>query len=190
MRGAGLTILACAAALTAGCVTQRTTSDGRPPAPDPTPAPAVPVSAVVNTMTVIAAPPVDTNGNLFRDRIDVEVYLFAQPHPSPVLCDGQFTFVLYPMGQAGSPGQRGTVLRTWTIPAAAARGAEAMSLMGPCYRFSLSLLANGGSDRLGADSVDLVGAFEVPGAPVVNTQNVTTLQLGAIPGTSARPGRQ
>ena len=80
MRGAGLTILACAAALTAGCVTQRTTSDGRPPAPDPTPAPAVPVSAVVNTMTVIAAPPVDTNGNLFRDRVDVEVYLFAQPH--------------------------------------------------------------------------------------------------------------
>lgn len=175
----------------ASCVETTRTSDGRPPVPEPVKPVVTPTEAPINAVVLIAGPPVDTNGNLWRDRIDATVYLFARPHDMPAFRSGTLDFAVYAMGGAGSPSRPGTPIRTWRFDAAALESKRAVALFGPCYQMSLSLLAEGGEDRLAVDAVDLVASFTAPDAAPVWTEGVTTIQLGQVPSSnsSARPAR-
>jgi len=182
----GAAIVVAAAVAVAGCVETTTSADGRAPAPEPVPATMTPAEAPINAVVIVAGPPVDTNGNLWRDRIDLAVYLFSQPHPTPAFRNGSIDFVIYPMGRAGSPDRPGQPMRTWTFDAAALASSRSMAVFGPCHQFSLSLLADGGDDRLQLDCVDLVAVFRPPSGEPVWTHGVTTIQLGRTPGSSIR----
>ncbi|MBX3354182.1 MAG: hypothetical protein KF724_00610 [Phycisphaeraceae bacterium] len=141
-------------------------------------------------MVLIARPAVDTNGNLWRDRIDLTVYLFAQPFPTPVFREGELDFFIYPVGQAGSPDAPGVPLRKWTVDPQTMAALRGMSLPGPCYNLGLSLLADGRTDELPVDAVDLAAVFRAPGQPPVWTQGVTTVQLGMVVPESGRSSRR
>jgi len=175
-------LAATVVAALAGCVTTSVeTSDGRPPPPQPRAAPATPADAPITDVAAVLGPkPLDTNGNLRPDTIQVELYLFARPYPSPTMRDGSFEISLYPMGQSGSPdAPAADPLRTWTVGPDAVRAARAMALAGPCYRINLSLLDGGQSDDLGVSSVDLTARFRPTGedAIVIPMRGVRTVSL-------------
>jgi len=184
MRRMVLAAAAAACGALAACETTVTTADGTPPVPKPTaPAPA-PEGAVPNAIAITFAPkPADTNGNLLPDSLQVTAYLFARPHPTPVFHDGEFHFAIYRSGEAGSPDTPGaTPLRAWTMSRDGVRFARSMALAGPCHEFTLSLLANGGTDELPVESVDLVAWFVPEGGERVWMRGVRGVQF-------ARPER-
>lgn len=185
----------------AGCVTTNVqTSDGRPAPPAPRVAPVTPDAAPVTAVAAVFGPkPLDTNGNLLPDTIQVELYLFAQPFPTPVLRPGTFVISIYPMGQAGSPDRPAPdPLRSWTIDGEALAKARVQALAGPCFRLSLSLLDGGASDDLGVSSVDVVVRFRPEGDErFVAMTGVRTISLkgsadlfqsGKVEETVERPG--
>lgn len=183
-------VSSCIAAIVAGCVQTTSTADGRSPVPEPTRAVVTPAEAPVNAVVLMAGPPVDTNGNLWRDRIDATIYLFARPHEMPAFRQGTLEFAIYPVGGAGSPSRPGKPIRTWTLDAQQLMALRGMTQFGPCYQVSLSLLVDGGSDRLPVDAVDLAVAFKAPDSPTVWAEGVTSLQLGQMPSSSSgRPTR-
>lgn len=184
--------LLAATTLLASCVQSTRTSDGRAPSPQPVAPPSTPEEAPANAVVLIARPAVDTNGNLWRDRVELTVYLFAQPFPTPVFRDGDLEFAIFPVGQAGTPQSPGTPLRTWKIDAETLAALRGMSLPGPCYNVAISLLADGGTDLLRLDAVDLAARFRAPGMEPVWAQGVTTVQLGMVSdggGSSSSPSR-
>lgn len=166
------------AMLLASCVQSTRTSDGRSPSPEPVAPPSTPAEAPANAVVLISRPAVDTNGNLWRDRVELTIYLFAQPFPTPVFRDGDLEFAIFPVGGAGTPQSPGTPLRTWKIDAETLAALRGMSLPGPCYNVAISLLADGGTDLLRLDAVDLAARFRAPGQELVWAQGVTTIQLG------------
>ena len=182
----GAAVAACA--LVAGCVETTRTSDGRPPVPEPVKPLVTPAEAPINAVVLITGQPIDTNGNLWRDRIDATVYLFAEPHRMPAFREGTLEFAVYPMGGAGSPSRPGKAIRTWTFSAEELLAKRSMTGFGPCYQVSLSLLADGASDRLPVDAVDLSVSFRAPDSAPVWTEGVTTIQLGQA-SSSSRPMR-
>ena len=151
-----------ALAFASGCQTTITTSDGTRPVPKPVAAPDAPRGATANAIAVTFAPkPVDTNGNMRPDALAVTAYLFARPHPSPIHAEGAFGFAIYAAGEAGSPDRPGqSPLRTWSFAGDAVARSRSRALAGPCHEFTLSLLADRGSDTLPVESVDLVAWFE------------------------------
>ncbi|MFM1867117.1 MAG: hypothetical protein RL591_525 [Planctomycetota bacterium] len=166
-------------ALTA-CETTVTTSDGARAAPKPTEAPSAPQGAKPNAMAITFAPkPADTDGNLLPDSLQVTAYLFARPHPSPIFADGAFHFAIYRLGEAGNAEAPGAApLRTWTFASESVSLARSLALAGPCHEFTLSLLANRGSDALPVESVDLVAWFEpADGSPAVWLRGVRSVQF-------------
>ena len=163
-----------------GCQTTVTTSDGARSAPKPTEAPSAPQGAKPNAIAITFAPkPADTDGNLLPDSLQVTAYLFARPHPSPIFADGAFHFAIYRLGEAGTAEAPGAApLRTWTFASESVSLARSMALAGPCHEFTLSLLANRGSDALPVDSVDLVAWFEpADGTPAVWLRGVRSVQF-------------
>lgn len=168
------------ALLGAGCVETTTSTDGRAPAMQPTASPTTPQEAPANAVVLITRPAVDSNGNLWRDRFELTAYLFAQPFPAPVFREGELEFSIYPLGRAGTPDKPGQALRTWKIDAQSLDSLRGMSLPGPCYNIALSLLADGGTDKLPVDAVDLAACFKAPNEPPVWTQGVTTVQFGSV----------
>lgn len=173
-----------------GCETTRQTSDGRPMPPTPRDAPTTPLAAPINAMAVVLGPkPADTNGNLRPDLIQIEAYLFARPHPTPVWRGGTFEFAIFPPGQAGSPDQPGPEpLRTWTFEAERLLALRSRTLIGESYTIGLSLLENGASDNLGMASVDLLATWRPSdGGPPVFIQGVRTISLTA-PLSGSREG--
>lgn len=188
-RAAPIAAAAVAALALAGCVETTRTSDGRPPTPEPVRPAMTPTEAPINAVVVIAGPPVDTNGNLWRDRIDVTVYLFARPHDMPTFREGSIEFAIYTMGGAGSPSKPGTPLRSWTFDAEELLSRRAVVLFGPCYQVSLSLLADKQDDRLPVEAVDLTAVFTAPGRDPVWAEGVTTIQLGKVPTSAGRGSR-
>ncbi|MFM7051405.1 MAG: hypothetical protein ACKOYN_04620 [Planctomycetota bacterium] len=159
MRGVAAAIAATAALC--ACETTVTTADGTPPAPKPTAPTAAPAGAMPNAIAITFAPkPADTNGNLLPDSLQVTAYLFSRPHPTPIFHDGEFHFAIFRAGEAGSAERPGAEpLRAWTMSREGVRFARSMALAGPCHEFTLSLLANGGTDDLPVESVDLVSWF-------------------------------
>jgi len=186
---AQLGCIAVVALFTGACVETTTSADGRAPTMQPVTAPSTPDAAPANAVVLIARPAVDTDGNLWRDRMEVTVYLFAQPFPTPVFREGVLEFSIYPIGQAGTPSAMGTPLRTWSVDPQTLSSLRGMSLPGPCYNIALSLLANGQSDKLPAESVDLAATFKAPNEAPVWTQGVTTIQLGTVASGLRGPAR-
>lgn len=172
-----------------GCVKTTSSNDGRAPTPPPVAPPSTPGEAPANAVVLITRPAVDTNGNLWRDRIDLTVYLFAQPFPTPVFREGELEFLIYPMGRSGTQQSPGKPLRTWRFDAAMLNAMRGMSLPGPCYNLSISLLADGGTDKLPLDAVDLAACFRAPGEAPVWTQALTTVQLGTVAGDAQTSGQ-
>lgn len=169
-----------AMALLVGCQTTVTTSDGARSVPKPTEAPVAPQGTKSNAMAITFAPkPADTDGNLLPDSLQVTAYLFARPHPAPLFADGSFHFAIYRLGEAGTADAPGAApLRTWAFEAESVALARSVALAGPCHEFTLSLLANRGTDALPVESVDLVAWFEpASGGEAVWLRGVRTVQF-------------
>jgi hypothetical protein len=158
-------LVAAVACLLTGCQTTVTTSDGTPPAPKPVAPPPAPPEATPNAIAVTFGPkPVDTNGNRLPDALSVTAYLFARPHPSPIHAEGVFGFAIFAAGEAGTPEvPRSAPLRTWILEEPAVAASRSRALAGACHEFTLSLLADRGSDDLPVEAVDLVAWFDPAG---------------------------
>jgi hypothetical protein len=168
--------------LAAGCETTVETSDGRRMPPAPREGPRTPEDAPLNAMAIMLGPkPLDTNGNLRPDTIQVEAYLFARPFPAPLHREGTFEFAIYAPGRAGSPqAPNPDPIRAWSIPPEQAAALRSRSLIGPCYAISLSLLDGGGTDSIGEQTVDLIARFApADGSPVVSITGVQTVSMAS-----------
>lgn len=145
----------------------------KPVAPPPTPS-----GAKANSMAVLVLGPKarDTNGNGRADLVVVEVYLFAEPHPTPMFEDGRFVFELQPCPGEFAP--EVMPVRTWAFEGEAEASARGKAMIGPSHRFMLSLLETGG-DQLPCDTADLTARFEpADGRSPVKAMGVRSVQLG------------
>ncbi len=162
-----------------GCVSERVSegSSVRPLPPEPRAAPVTPSTARVNRMAlmIIGPKPIDTDGNGRPDTIPIEVFLFAEPHPTPVFEDGAFVFDLYAIGEAGDKSV--PPITSWRFEGEMLAGHQGRGMIGPMYRFALSLLDQGGDD-LGLPAVDLVASFHpADGRRPIRSSGVRTLQM-------------
>lgn len=171
--------LGAALALLAACETTVETSDGRRMPPPPHASPQTPTAAPINAMALVFGPkPLDTNGNMRPDTIQIEAYLFSRPYPSPMHREGTFEFDIYRVGGLGRPGEK--PLRTWTISAERLAGMRGKSMIGPSYSIGLSLLEDGGTDQIGEQSVDLIAYFtEAGGTDRIPSLGVRTISLSS-----------
>ena len=164
--------------LVSGCATERvTTSDGRPMAERPRPAPPTPDSAEVNKMAfMVGSRPDDTSGNGYPDLIHATVVLFAEPHPTSVRGNGAFEFYLYPFGTAADPDVK--PVASWRVEGDAVGRTRANGLYGPAHQFELSLLDAGG-DVYQLRSVDLRCVY-IPddGGPRVHSDGARPIRIG------------
>ena len=168
----------CALAGTACQTTVTEGSHARPMPSKPIAPPPVPSDAQVSAMTFMMLSPKarDTTGNGRADLIVIETYLFAEPYPSPVFAPGEFVFELFPIGGAGEPGVK--PVATWRFAGPAAESARIVAMAGACYRFSLSLLDNHGTDVLPFNAASLTARFEpADGRPPIKAGGVVTVQL-------------
>lgn len=167
----------------AGCETTVEQSTSPRPMPSkPVDPPPTPADAKANRMAVLLLGPKaqDTNGNGRGDLVLVEVYLFAEPYPTPIFEEGRFVFELQPC-----PGENVAQFippRVWTFEGEQIRSFRGRARIGPSHRFPLSLLENGG-DQLPCATGELTARFEPAdgGAPVraIGTRSV---QLGGAGG--------
>jgi hypothetical protein len=184
---------ACIAAvvpmLLLGCQTVSSqTSDGRPMPPQARQPEQAPDEAPVNAMSVLYAPkPEDTDANGHPDRLTVEVYLFARPYPTPVWRDGTIMVAAYPLGKAGSPTAPGAKpVHTWSLPTRDIDLGRFRSLVGEGYRFDVSLLDGGGTDRIKGNALDFVTSFQPAGSKSriwgdgVRSIDFTPMQTGEV----------
>ena len=162
----------------AGCQTRVVTSDGRPMPPEPRPAPARPVGAEPDLMTLMwGAKPIDTDGNGFPDTMKIITGLFAENHPIAIPAEGTFVFVLYKQGEAREADAE--PIATWRFDEEEVVRARGRVAWGAAYSFSLNLL-NVGTDRLPAMTADLRGWFEpANGSGIIHcSDNLRRVQLG------------
>jgi hypothetical protein len=112
-------------------------------------------------MSVLYAPkPTDSDANGRPDRLSIELYLFARPYPTPIWREGTLNVAAYRMGTAGSataPGDR--PIHVWSIPTRDLDLGRFRSLIGEGYRFQVSLLDDGGNDRIDGTAIDFVTWF-------------------------------
>jgi len=168
---ASLAAAVCACAFLAGCETVSSeTSDGRPMPPAVRKAQRAPDDAPINALSLTFEPkPGDSDGNNRPDQITLTLYLFARPYPAPTWRDGQFVVSAYRSGTAGSPSTPGTKpFHVWTIETRDLNLGRFRNLIGDGYRFQLSLLDQGGTDRIDGNSLDFTVCFRPAsgGAPV------------------------
>lgn len=143
-----------------GCsrTTGVTTSDGRPMPPDPRPAPQTPAEAPITSVVLLhPIKAVDTNGNAYGDHIPVEVYLIAEPHPTPTYREGTFDFVLLP--PSDESGEQREPIAQWSFDSETAQKRRIRQFFGPGYAFELSLLDSGG-ERGAATTAQIVCRFQ------------------------------
>lgn len=174
---------ACTAILgVAGCTQTVETSDGRPMPPEPRAAPTTPEQARVNAIAVVlGAKPVDTNGNLRPDLIQMQVFLFSRPYPSPIWREGTLDVRIYRSGEAGDPRNPGpSPLRTWQVTPQMMESLRTRSLVGDGYAISLSLLDDGQTDALGVSAVDFMVRFlPIEGGEAVPMAEVRPISLAS-----------
>lgn len=165
------------AALLGGCETTVETSDGRPMPPPPRAAPDTPDAAPINAIALVLGPkPIDSNGNLRPDMIQIEAYLFSRPYPSPMHRDGTFEFEIYRVGGMGRAGEK--PLRRWVVPPERVAAMRAKSLVGPSYSIGISLLDGGATDQIGEQSVDLIAYFTpADGGERIMSMGVRTVSM-------------
>ncbi|MBX3383996.1 MAG: hypothetical protein KF864_10865 [Phycisphaeraceae bacterium] len=139
-------VVAAAILLLGGCVADNSGSNSKPTIGPP---PSEPRPGGLFMATNL---PDDSDGNGYPDTFVVTVYIFDQsPYPRSVAIAGSFEFRLV--------NTSGEVVRAWRIPPETARRAQISAAPGPGYTFRMSLLEDGGTDRLPKQSVDVIGAF-------------------------------
>ncbi len=181
----GAAALALVAGLV-GCETTVETSDGRPMPPPPRAAPGTPDDSPINAIALVLGPkPLDTNGNLRPDTIQMEAYLFSRPYPSPMHRDGTFELEIYRVGGMGRAGEK--PLRRWVIAPERLAAMRARSLVGPSYSIGVSLLDDAGTDQIPEQSVDLIAYFTpASGGERIMSMGVRTISMSA---PIVEPGR-
>lgn len=167
----------------AGCETTVEQSTSPRPMPSkPVDPPPTPADAKANRMAVLLLGPKaqDTNGNGRGDLVLVEVYLFAEPYPTPIFEEGRFVFELQPC-----PGENVAQFippRVWTFEGEQIRSFRGRARIGPSHRFPLSLLENGG-DQLPCATGELTARFEpADGGAAVRAIGTRSVQLGGAGG--------
>ena len=162
-----------------GCETvSKETSDGRPMPPRARVPQTAPEGVAVNAMSVLYAPkPTDSDANGRPDRLSIELYLFARPYPTPVWREGTLNVAAYRMGTAGSPTAPGDhPIHVWSIPTRDLDLGRFRSLIGEGYRFQVSLLDDGGNDRIEGTAIDFVTWFRPSsGATVIWSDGVRSI---------------
>lgn len=156
------------------------TSDGRPMPPPARRAEAVPAGAPINAISVLYAPkPSDSDANGRPDTLSLEVYLFARPYPTPVWREGTFTVSAFPIGTAGSPSAPGRKpVHVWKVATRDIGLGTFRSLIGEGYRFQLSLLDGGATDRIPGTALDFVTSFEATaGGPPIWSDGVRSISF-------------
>ena len=137
-----------------------------------------PEGVAVNAMSVLYAPkPTDSDANGRPDRLSIELYLFARPYPTPVWREGTLNVAAYRMGTAGSPTAPGDhPIHVWSIPTRDLDLGRFRSLIGEGYRFQVSLLDDGGNDRIEGTALDFVTWFRPSsGATVIWSDGVRSI---------------
>lgn len=159
----------------AGCVTDSVeTSTGRPIPPEPRKVDPPPSSAPINALAMLKDQrPVDTNGNGFPNRLNVAIYLFSRPYPSPRHARGSLVFHYYPVGTIDPVlGPAEPPLATWTFGPDVLAAAEMRNIIGPGYELGLDISGIGLS-RIDATGADLVVEFlSEDGDPPVRNSTV------------------
>lgn len=159
----------------AGCVTESVqTSTGTSLPPEPKRVDPPPESLPINAMAVLKDQrPIDTNGNGFPNRLNVRVFLFARPYPTPRHDAGTLSFHYYPVGTVDPVlGASAPALATWTFGPDRLAAAAMRNIIGPGYEFSLDI-STIGLPSIDADAADLVVEFEPEGGgPAVLSSTV------------------
>ena len=153
--------LPIALSLLTGCVTDSVeTSTGRSLPPEPRKVEPPPSTVPINAMAMLKDQrPVDTSGNGFPNRLNVAVYLFSRPYPSPRHAQGSLVFSYYPVGSIDPVlGASAPPLATWTFGPDVLAASAMQNIIGPGYELSLDISAIGLS-RIDAISADLVVEF-------------------------------
>jgi hypothetical protein len=173
-----MVMLALLVLVAAACTTKVTTSDGRPIPPDPRPAPPAPVGQQINAMAMrVGSKPADANGNGYPDLIPVEVYLYAEPHPTSFHPnDGAFEFELYPLGQGYDESEP---LARWRLEGEVVEDARMRhALWGAGYAFRLSLLDSSGTDLYPLMAANILCRFEQGEGEPVRSRGEHTIRIG------------
>jgi hypothetical protein len=119
--------------------------------------------------------PRDTNSNGYPDSLAARIHLFEDEggFPLSLAADGTFHFEL------ASP--KGKTFASWSIGGDDAKRAMIRDSVGPCYVFELSLLADGKSDKIDAEKVDLHATFTPAtpdSAPPIRGSGIVSLHFG------------
>ena len=144
-----------------GCVTDSIqTSTGRALPPEPREVEPPPSTAPINAMAILKDQrPVDTSGNGFPNRLNVAVYLFSRPYPSPRHASGSLIFRYYPVGSVDPVlGASAPPLATWTFGPEVLAASAMQNIVGPGYELILDISAIGLS-TLETNGADLVVEF-------------------------------
>ena len=160
---ASIAVVGVAAGL-AGCISDQPTRpsvQGRAPT-DPK----------VTKLVLTTAPPSDTDSNGFPDTMKVLVHLFEEPPggwPLSVAVPGTFRFELID--------SKLKLVTTWTFEGKLSEAAAFWDDAGACYRFDLSLLEGGRTDRRNSESFDMKATF-IPAKGGVSPTNTASQRYG------------
>ena len=163
----------------AGCVSElKAATYYRPLPPKPRPMKPAPPDARANAMVLnVSASPLDTDGNGYPDLIHATAHLFDRRYPPALYEKGGFTFAMFAPGDVSRPGAE--PIHEWRIEDERFQAARGRSAFGQCFRFRLSLLENGGTDKLDLAMADLICVFEpADGGEPTWTGEVATIQIG------------
>ncbi|MCP3904429.1 MAG: hypothetical protein GY715_12445 [Planctomycetes bacterium] len=182
---ARLAVAVASLASLAACQTERVvTSDGRPMPPKPRAVAPAPYGIEPNQlMVLIAAKADDSDGNGYPDRVIVtNAALFRYPeHPGVALeANGAMIFTLWRLGDVHREGAEPIAEWRFDLPGDMADAPSRRSTSGTIYRFALSLLDAGGSDRMPPTVGDLRARYEpASGAPVIRSSDeVRAVHIG------------
>jgi hypothetical protein len=162
--------------LLCGCVTDVTTSDGRPLPPEPVAPPQQPEGLVPSELVLrLGAKPSDSDGNGYPDLIAVEAYLFAPPFPSPIFAEGSFTFDAYADGHSASGDM--APMASWNFSKEEVATSGTASPFGHAYAFLLSLRETCG-DNFPVMNINIRVRFESVEGTVIEPMSVGSVTIG------------
>lgn len=171
-----LTPLVLAAVLGGGCVTDVSTSDGRPMPPSPVAPPAQPPGLEPTEVVLrIGAKPNDSDGNGYPDLIAIEAYLFAPPFPSPIAAEGEFVFDARAEGLSSSDSS--VPMASWTFTREEVEAAAAPGAFGLSYAFLLGMRETCG-DNFPVMNINIRARFTTVNGDVIEPTSVGSVTIG------------